>query len=72
MEFELRLKADGFGVNQIHTDEGHEFYGQLKAWCLQRGIVVRVPETILQVMEEQRWPSKESPGRLDLAYFKQG
>ena len=40
MEFILRLRADGFWVSQIHTDQGHEYYGTLKKWCLKRGIVV--------------------------------
>ena len=40
MEFVLRLRTDGFWVSQIHTDQGHEYYGQLRAWCLKRGIVV--------------------------------
>ena len=40
MEFVLRLRTDGFWVSQIHTDQGHEYYGPLKKWCLKRGIVV--------------------------------
>ena len=40
MEFVLRLRADGFWVSQIHTDQGHEYYGPLKKWCLKRGIMV--------------------------------
>ena len=38
MEFLLRLKADGYNVVQIHTDQGHEFQGEFKRWCLSRGI----------------------------------
>lgn len=40
MEFVLRLRADGFWVSQIHTDQGHEYYGPLKKWCIKRGIIV--------------------------------
>ena len=40
MEFVLRLRTDGFWVSQIHTDQGHEYYGPLKKWCHKRGIVV--------------------------------
>lgn len=40
MEFVLRLRADGFWVSQIHTDQGHEYYGPLKKWCLKTGIIV--------------------------------
>ena len=40
MEFVLRLRAAGFWVSQIHTDQGHEYYGPLKKWCLKRGIIV--------------------------------
>ena len=40
IEFVLRLRADGFWVNQIHTDQGHEYYGQFKNWCSKRGIVL--------------------------------
>ena len=40
IEFALRLRADGFWVSQIHTDQGHEYYGQFKNWCQKRGIVL--------------------------------
>ena len=40
MEMILRLRADGYWVCQVHTDQGHEYYGQLKSWCLRRGIMV--------------------------------
>ena len=40
MEMILRLRADGYWVSQVHTDQGHEYYGQLKSWCLKRGILV--------------------------------
>ena len=40
MEMILRLRTDGYWVFQVHTDQGHEYYGQLKSWCLKRGILV--------------------------------
>ena len=40
IEFVMRLRADGFWVNQIHTDQGHEYYGQFKTWCTKRGIIL--------------------------------
>lgn len=40
MEMILRLRTDGYWVSQVHTDQGHEYYGQLKSWCLKRGILV--------------------------------
>ena len=40
IEFVLRLKADGYQVNQIHTDQGHEYYGQFREWCDRRGILL--------------------------------
>eukprot|EP00435_Cladocopium_sp_Y103_P030730 s947_g7.t1 len=40
MEFVLRLKADGYFVNRIHTDQGHEFGSHFRRWALERGIMV--------------------------------
>jgi len=40
IEFVLRLKADGFHVSQIHTDQGHEYYGKFREWCDRRGILL--------------------------------
>ena len=40
IEFVLRLKADGFHVCQIHTDQGHEYYGKFREWCDRRGILL--------------------------------
>ena len=40
IEFVLRLKADGYTVTQIHTDQGHEYYGQFRDWCDRRGILI--------------------------------
>ena len=40
MEFILKLRMDGYYVNRIHTDQGHEFMGYFKRWALQRGIAV--------------------------------
>ncbi len=38
MEFILKLRMDGYYVNRIHTDQGHEFMGYFKKWIVQRGI----------------------------------
>ena len=36
----LRLRSDGFSVNQIHTDRGGEFCSEsLEKWCLSRTIL---------------------------------
>ena len=40
MEFILRLKMDGYHVNQVHTDQGGEFGGQLRRWLRNRGVVM--------------------------------
>ena len=40
IELVMRLRADGFWVNQIHTDQGHEYYGQFKTWCTKRGLIL--------------------------------
>ena len=53
MEFVLKLKADGFHVNRIHTDQGHESGTHFRNWARDRGIIVtRTPaETTLEEME---------------------
>ena len=38
MEFVLRLRAEGYHVGRIHSDQGHELAGEFKRWALQRGI----------------------------------
>ena len=44
IEFVLRLRADGYHVSQIHTDQGHEYYGQFRDWCDRRAIqLTRTP-----------------------------
>ena len=40
MEMILRLRIDGYWVNHIHTDQGHEFSGHFTAWCRRRGIIL--------------------------------
>ena len=40
MEFILKLRMDGYYVNRIHTDLGHEFMGYFKKWTQQRGIAL--------------------------------
>lgn len=40
IECVLRLKADGYQVVQIHTDQGHEYYGKFREWCDRRGIII--------------------------------
>ena len=40
MEMILRLRMDGYHVNQVHTDQGHEFAGHFMDWCKRRGIAV--------------------------------
>ena len=40
IECVLRLKADGYQVVQIHTDQGHEYYGKFREWCDRRGIML--------------------------------
>ena len=37
MELILRLKADGYGVYQLHCDQGHEFKGAFSKWANERG-----------------------------------
>ena len=37
MDMILRLRIDGYWVNHIHTDQGHEFSGHFTAWCRRRG-----------------------------------
>lgn len=44
MDFVLKLKADGYRVNQIHSDQGHEFSGSFRRWAKARGIwLTRTP-----------------------------
>ena len=44
MDMLLRLRADGYHVGHIDSDQGHEFQGQFKAWCRERGIhLTRTP-----------------------------
>ena len=40
MEMVLRLRMDGYTVNHIHADQGHEFAGNFAAWCRKRGILL--------------------------------
>jgi len=40
MEFILRLKMDGYYVNQVHTDQGGEFGHHLRRWLKNRGIMM--------------------------------
>lgn len=39
IEMLLRLRADGYNVNRIHTDRGKEFMGTFKKWARARGII---------------------------------
>ena len=44
MDVLLRQRADGFHSGHIHSDQGHEFQGQFKVWCRERGIhLTRTP-----------------------------
>ena len=44
MDMLLRLRADGYHVGHIHSDQGHEFQGHFKTWCRERGIyLTRTP-----------------------------
>ena len=36
MDMLLRLRADGYHVGHIHSDQGHEFQGHFKQWCRER------------------------------------
>ena len=40
MEMLLRLRADGFHVAKIHSDQGHEFQGYFRNWRRERGILL--------------------------------
>lgn len=40
MEMITRLRMDGFSVNQIHADQGHEFAGHFTKWCSRRGTLL--------------------------------
>ena len=44
MDMLLRLRADEYHIGHIHSDQGHEFQGQFKVWCRERGIhLTRTP-----------------------------
>ena len=43
MDMLLRLRADGFHIGHIHSDQGHEFPGEFKVWCRERGITSQEP-----------------------------
>ena len=44
MDMLLRLRADGFHIAHIHSDQGHEFSGTFRQWCRERGIrLTRTP-----------------------------
>ena len=36
----LHLRMDGYSVNQIHADQGHEFAGHFAEWCRRRGTIL--------------------------------
>ena len=40
MEMITKLRMDGFSVNQIHADQGHEFAGHFADWCSRRGTLL--------------------------------
>ena len=40
MEMILKLKIDGYHVNRIHSDRGHEFLGSFETWMKSRGIIL--------------------------------
>ena len=40
MEMILKLKMDGYHVNRIHSDRGHEFLGSFETWMKSRGIIL--------------------------------
>ena len=40
LEFILRLRMDGYYVNQVHTDQGGEFGPQLRGWLRNRGVTM--------------------------------
>ena len=40
MEMVLKLKIDGYHVNRIHSDRGHEFLGSFETWMRSRGILL--------------------------------
>ena len=44
MDMLLRLRADGFLIGRIYSDQGHEFQGQFKVWGRECGIhLTRTP-----------------------------
>ena len=44
MDMMLRLRADGYHIGHIHSDQGHEFQGHFKRWCRERGVLlIRTP-----------------------------
>eukprot|EP00438_Fugacium_kawagutii_P016096 Skav225959 [mRNA] locus=scaffold6030:76316:83572:- [translate_table: standard] len=44
MEFIIRLRMDGYHVNQLHSDHGNEFGLEFRRWAKARGIhVTRTP-----------------------------
>ena len=40
MEMILKLRIDGYHVNRIHSDRGHEFLGSFESWMKTRGIIL--------------------------------
>jgi hypothetical protein len=40
MDMMLRLRADGYHIGHIHSDQGHEFQGHFKRWCRERGVLL--------------------------------
>ena len=40
MDMLRRLRADGFHIGHINSNQGHEFQGQFKVWCHERGILL--------------------------------
>lgn len=60
IEFVLRLRADGYYVSQIHTDQGHEYYGQFRDWCDRRAIqLTRTPGDDPKGMAGPKLPSRQ-------------
>ena len=40
MDMMLRLRADGYHIGHIHSDQGHEFQGHFKRRCRERGVLL--------------------------------
>ena len=40
MEMILKLRIDGYHVNRIHSDRGHESLGLFESWMKTRGIIL--------------------------------